>query len=163
MTATPNITRLVAQVGRLRQTDEIWEFASPLAWVWITPRHQSPYRPYLFIVVNQAGKAILSKTQQPPPDAEQMLTTLLQAMTRPGLGAGRPRRPQTVYLNNADFVSTLRPTLAEINIRCEYRPELPTLNRTRKFLEQGFKKGEPHPGLLSIPDVTPPLVQHLYE
>jgi hypothetical protein len=85
ITATPNIPRLVTRVGRLPQDDEIWEFASPLAWVWITHRRQRPYRPYLFIVVNQEGKAILSNTQQPPPDAEQMLATLLQAMTRPGV------------------------------------------------------------------------------
>jgi hypothetical protein len=163
MAAKPSIKTLLTRVGRLRQTDEIWEFASHLAWVWITPRRQPPYRPYLLIVVNQEGKAILSDTQQFSPDPEQMLAILLQAMTRPGFKAGKPRRPQTVHLNNADLVSALGPTLAEFDIGCEYRAELPSLNRTRRFLEKGFSKGEPYPGLLSIPDVTPPLVQHLYE
>jgi len=163
MASKPNLHSLLTKASRLRQTKEIWEFASPLAWVWITPRQRAPYRPYLFIVVNTTGKALLSKTQKHLPNTDEMLATLLQAMVRPGLGAGGPRRPETVHLDDADRVSALAPSLAQLDIRCEYRAKLPTLNQTRRFLERGFMAGDPFPGLLTIPDVTPPLVQHLYE
>ncbi|ASC71185.1 hypothetical protein XM38_021370 [Halomicronema hongdechloris C2206] len=145
MASKSNLQSLLTKASRLRHSKEIWEFASPLAWVWVTPRQRAPYRPYLFIVVNTTGKALLSQTQEHPPDTDEMLATLLQAMVRPGLGAGRPRRPKAVHLDDADQVSALAPSLAQLDIRCEYRAQLPTLNQTRRFLERGFMAGDPWP------------------
>jgi hypothetical protein len=39
--------RLVQQVQRLPQHDEYWAATSRLARMWITPKHASPYRPYI--------------------------------------------------------------------------------------------------------------------
>jgi hypothetical protein len=163
MADKPQLPALLAKAKRLRQTDETWEFASPLARVWVTPRQGADYRPYLSLVVNTEGRALISKTQQQRPDADQMVGILLQAMIRPGLGAGRPRRPQVIHLDDAEASSALAPALAELDIRCEHRVALPTLNRTRQFVEQGFRGGDLIPGLLTVAGVTPPLVKHLYE
>ncbi|TVP63669.1 MAG: hypothetical protein EA342_17675 [Leptolyngbya sp. LCM1.Bin17] len=163
MAAKSQVKSLLTKAKCLRQTDEIWEFASPLGRFWITPKRGAAYRPYLFLVVSTAGQALFSKNQQQCPDADQMLETLLRTMIRPGLMAGRPRRPQVVYLDDAEMISALAPTLAELEIRCEHRASLPTLGRTRQFLERGFTDRDPIPGLLSVTGVTPPLVQHLYE
>jgi len=163
MAANSNVRSLLTKANRLRQTEEIWEFASPLARVWITPKRDAAYRPYLFLVVSTEGRVVFSKNQRQRPDADQMLEVLLRTMIRPGLMAGRPRRPKTVHLDDADVVSALTPTLAQLDIRCEHRASLPTLERTRQFLERGFTEIEPIPGLLTVSGVTPPLVQHLYE
>jgi hypothetical protein len=163
MASNQDVPALLEKAGRLRQTKDTWECASLLARAWITPPQEPPHRPYLLLIANLAGKVLLTHVQKQPPAAEHLLEYLLQAMIRPELGAGRARRPQVIYLNNADYVTTLTPTLAELGIRCQYRVSLPTLTKIRQFLERGLGGRDRFPGLLSIPSVTPPLVNHLYE
>jgi hypothetical protein len=41
------LERLVKQGQCLPQRDEYWIATSRLARMWITPKHASPYRPYI--------------------------------------------------------------------------------------------------------------------
>lgn len=61
-------------------------------------------------------------------------------------------------------MAELAPRLIALEIDCEYRSHLPVLELNLAALEERINQGrEPIPGLLSVPTVTPPLVQHLYE
>jgi Domain of unknown function (DUF6930) len=98
-----------------------------------------------------------------PPTPERMFEELLNAMRRPLFGSGFARRPSVVYLDNAEFVAILSPWLAELNISCKYRRVLPMLESALQEVFKGMNKREPIPGLLNLPDVTPPVVGHLYQ
>ncbi|CAK0750645.1 conserved hypothetical protein [Gammaproteobacteria bacterium] len=164
MPPNASLQKLMEKAIRLSQTNETWEFSTFLARGWITPRREAAYRPYLSMTVSSSGKLILSEFQKQPPSPETDTELLLRAMKRPALGAGRARRPQIVCLDNENHVSALTPILAELNIRCQHRVSLPLLNKSRQFIETGLRKGgEAFPGLLTIPGVTPPMVEHLYQ
>ena len=149
---------------RLRQTDETWQGTARLARTWITPRNQAPYRPYIIIFIEQDRDRIL-KTEivdtQPTP--EHVFEVLIKAMTRPTRGAGRPRRPARLLLDDAELVEALAPRLAELEIQCQYRHTLPLMNNALLEMEAYLTRREPIPGLLKTPGVTPHLVGGLYE
>jgi Domain of unknown function (DUF6930) len=151
------------KVQNLPKTNEIWELSTFLARTWITPRKEPPYRPHLSLISSSAGKIILSEIDKDIPHVTRYRQLLIQAMTRPILGGGRARRPQSVHLNNKDLVLTLAPFLVEFDIDCQYRVSLPFFNESRQILESDFNRGKNLPGLLSISGISPPLVGHLYE
>jgi hypothetical protein len=149
---------------RLRKTDETWQGTARLARTWITPRNQAPYRPYIIAVIEQDGDRIIrTKLFDTQPTPERVFEALIKAMTRPTLGAGRPRRPARLLLDDAELVEALAPHLAELEIRCEYRHTLPLMNNAMLEMEAYMNKREPIPGLLKIPGVTPHLVSGLYK
>ncbi len=53
------------KVRSLRQTDETWQGTARLARVWITPRNQVPYRPYVVIFIER-GYAAAGRPMPPP-------------------------------------------------------------------------------------------------
>jgi hypothetical protein len=73
------LERLLKQVQRLRQRDEYWAVTTRLARMWITPGHESPYRPYLTFLLSQQGKILGSYVH----NAEHVaaLTPLLGALS----------------------------------------------------------------------------------
>src|SRR5712691_6888211 len=99
------LERLVKQGQCLPQRDEYWIATSRLARMWITPKHASPYRPYLTLLLSQHGKIVTSHVLEHPPTADALFAELLRAMRRPALGAGRARRPTRIYLDNAEDVA----------------------------------------------------------
>jgi len=149
---------------RLRQTDETWQGTARLARTWITPRNQAPYRPYVIVFIEQdRDRIIRTKMVDTQPTPDFVFEVLLKAMTRPTLGAGRPRRPARLLLDDAELVEALAPRLAELEIGCQYRHTLPLMNNALLEMEAHLNKREPIPGLLKIPGVTPHLVGGLYK
>lgn len=164
MSNEKQINRLLKKVGRLKQRDEYWEGTSRLGRVWIAPRNQPPYRPYLTLFVSQQDKVLRSNVLNEAPTTDQMFEELLQAMHRPTWGAGGARRPQVIYLDDPDHVTDLVPRLAPLEIRCEYRRSLPIINEAFSSLEATMNRGsETIPGLVAVPSVSLPLIGHLYE
>lgn len=163
----PDETRtklLLPRVRRLSQTEETWESTGRLAHCWITPVRKSPYRPYMVLVASASGYVLRHSVLKTLPTADQMFEQLLRAMQRPAPKTGKARRPQNIYLDNADYVTELAPRLAELDIHCHYRPLLPNIDQALQALDREMNGGrELIPGLLSLPSVTPPLVKHLYE
>jgi len=155
--------RLLKKVGRLKQRDEHWEGTLRLARTWIDSGKEPPYRPYLVLLVSQDGAILRSDISDEPPSPDQRFETLLHAMRRPMLGAGRARRPKVIYLDDPDDVAALSPQLEELGVRCEYRRSLPTAGEALYSMERMMSGGEVVPGLLTIPSVTVPLVEHLYQ
>ena len=157
------VERLVQHVQRLPQRDEYWVGTHRLARLWVTPRHASPYRPYLTLVLSQAGKIVRSQVQRHPPTAETLFEDLLQAMRRPVWGAGRARRPTRLYVDHPEDVAALTPGLAALQVQCVYRHPIALADAVIADMERSLGPATPQPGLLSIPSVTPPLLGHLYQ
>jgi len=156
------LERLVKQGQCLPQRDEYWIATSRLARMWITPKHASPYRPYITLLLSQHGKIVSSRVLEHPPTADALFAELLQAMRRPALGAGRARRPTRVYLDNAEVVTALTPLLEALNIQCVYRHDLLMADEVMVEMETQMGKYKPLPGLVSIPSVAPQMLGHLY-
>ena len=161
--ASPKRRQTFDKVLRLQQTDEAWEGTGRMARLWIAPGDRPPYRPYMVMFVSAEKGVLRTELLDSPPSAERLFEELLNAMHRPHLGAGRARRPAIVYLDKAENVAALSPRLAELNVRCEFRRVLPALNMMFNEIQAGLNGREPIPGLLSIADVTPPVVEHLYQ
>jgi hypothetical protein len=153
----------LTKVRRLRQTDEVWESSVRRMRTWITPRNQTPYRPYVVLTVSQTGKIIGSDIVDDVPSPDQVLNTVAKAMRRPTLGAGRKRRPAIIYVDDEALVEALAPKLQEVGVRCKYRHTLREIDEALLSMEQFMTKQEPIPGLLKSPGVTPFLVNGLFE
>lgn len=154
---------LMDRLRRLKQVDENWEGTIRLARTWITSNTQAPYRPWLIALVDQKGRVLVSKLLEEPPTTVSVWETLSHAMHRPMFGAGRSRRPTAIYIDQEEHVQALAPQLEAIGVRCEYRRNLPELAEALASLERWMNRGlEPLPGLVTLPGMTLPLVEHLY-
>lgn len=155
---------LLENVRRLQQCDETWDVSCRLGRFWITPRNEPFYRPYFIVVVVESSIAILrTQVVGNSPLPEQLFEELLNAMLHPSWGAGKPRRPKVVNLDDTDFASVLEPWLADLEVTSQFRLSLPAVKIARDSLEQGMNRRKPIPGLLSIPSITPPQVGHLFD
>ncbi|MFQ6099659.1 MAG: hypothetical protein ACE5OS_00280 [Anaerolineae bacterium] len=153
----------LAEVRRLRQTGEAWESSVRRMRSWITPQNQTPYRPYVILTVTQTGQVVGTEVVEDVPSSDRVLNSLVKAMRRPALGAGRKRRPAVIYMDDEALVEALAPKLWEVGVRCEYRYTLREVDRALLSMEQFMTKQEPIPGLLKLPGVTPFLVKGLFE
>jgi hypothetical protein len=152
------------KVDRLPQTNEMWEGTVRRLRAWITPRNQSPYRPYVILVVSRAaGKVVGSEIVENVPSPDQVLNVLAKAMRHPTLGGGKKRRPAVVYVDDKALVEALTPRLQEVGIRCEYQHTLREVEQAMLSMEEFMTKREPLPGLLKSPGVTPHMVKGLFE
>jgi len=154
----------LGKVRRLPKADETWQGTARLARTWITPRKQAPYRPYVIVFIEQdQDRLIMTQMVETQPTPEHVFETLTRAMSHPARGAGQPRRPARLLLDDAKLVEALAPRLNELEIRCEYRHTLPLMNNVLLKMEAYLNKREPLPGLLKMPGVTPHLVGGLYK
>ncbi|MEA3407777.1 MAG: hypothetical protein U9R48_06830 [Chloroflexota bacterium] len=155
--------RLLQRLCRLRQTEEVWEGAARLGRMWITPRDEAPYRPYISMFVSQGASIVRVQILANAPTPERMFGELVRAMRHPILGGGRARRPKVVHLEDPELVADLAPRLAALGIRCEERHALPTLDALLDEVERSANRGDFIPGLSDLPFATPSLIGHLYE
>jgi len=154
----------LTKVHRLRQTDEVWESSVRRMRAWITPRHQTPYRPYVILTVSlTGGKVVSSEVVEDGPTPDQVLNTIAKAMRHPALGSGRKRRPAVIFMDDKAQIESLAPKLQEVGIRCEYRHTLREVEEALLSMEQYMTRREPIPRLLKSPGVTPFMVNGLFE
>ncbi len=154
----------LSKTRRLHQTNEAWECSARRMRSWITPRNQDPYRPYIIIVVSsQTGQVVGTTVIKDVPSPDRVLSTLARAMRRPGLWAGKKRRPAAIHIDDKSLVKALRPHLHEVGIRCDYRHTLREIEQALRSMEQFKNKEEPMPGLLKSRGVTPRLAGGLFE
>jgi len=149
------------QARGLKQSSATWQCTVRRAPAWITPKKQPPYRPYIVLVLEE-GAARGHDLPQGRPTPDAVLEVLLQAMLRPAVGSGGRHRPACVLIDDAELVQTLTPQLATMDVRCEFRADLPSMTAALRDLEKYMNKREPIPGLLSQPGMTVPLVGELY-
>lgn len=175
--ASPDDPRLVAPVRRLPQRDETWECAARPARWWITPPGHPARRPAVLLTVAVAAARPVRveidddppsapplagvAAPPPPPLPDQVWAHLLQAMRRPAGGAGPARRPTCIAVDRPALVAALAPRLAALEIACQERQTLPTLEAALRRLAARYDRRGPIPGLLTLPGVTVPLVARL--
>ncbi|MGB0388757.1 MAG: DUF6930 domain-containing protein [Ardenticatenaceae bacterium] len=158
-----NTEKLFKRVKRLRQRDEVWEVSLRRARVWVGGKDETPRRPDMLMMVDRADGSILrSEIKEHALSAEAFFFELLQGMRSPAWFAGGKRRPSTIYVDNADYVATLSPWFAQLNVACEYRPMLPVVDQVMVSMEKQINPGGALPGLLKIRGMTPPLIEHIY-
>jgi hypothetical protein len=157
------ITYLRNKVSRIKQHEEEWVLAVQPARAWISPPDQPAYRPSLILIASpDLDKVLASELSTEWPTDEQVVHTLLKAMHQPPPKSGGKRRPAVVWVKNEDVAQALAPHLEELNIRCVHRPSLPFVDHMLHQMEASINQRPPFPGLLTIPGVTVPLVEHLY-
>lgn len=154
---------LLEKALKLPRTDETWQGAARLARVWITPRDRAPYRPYIILFMDQVHDKVLgSHFVDTRPTPEEVLDFLLHAMMRPARGAGRPRRPARLLIDDAEMVKALAPHLAQLGIQCQFYP-VPLIDQALQHMAAFITGREPLPGLLQIPGVMPRIAEGLYK
>jgi hypothetical protein len=147
-------TGSLAALRGLKLYDETWQIARRRMRLWITPPDKEPERPYIILCQSLDGPVLVSNIQPGNPSPEEMLAALATAMRRPPEGAGPPRRPTLVELEEAELVEALAPALDLLDIGCEQAP-LDFLEATLLDLETHLRGREPIPGLLALPGTTP--------
>ncbi|HEY73191.1 MAG TPA: hypothetical protein G4N99_07955 [Thermoflexia bacterium] len=162
---------LIDRVRQLRQSEAAWLCTARRAPMWVAPKKQPPYRPYVVLIVEQETELVRRTTvkdERPTPDV--VLEALLEAMKGPLLGPlgsllgfGKRGRPARILLDDPDLAQSLAPRLAEIDVRCDYSPPPQSLKDILREMEAHLTKQEPIPGLLSAPGATEPLVRDLFD
>lgn len=154
----------MGKLRQLKQVDEDWEGTVCLARTWVAPKNEAPYRPWLVLVVNQNGRVMGSKLFEKSPAIDPVWEAMTRAMHRPILGAGRARRPAVIYLDQEKWVQALAPRFEAIGVRCVFRQSLSKLAGALASLGPWLNRGHESllPGLITLPGMTVPLLEHLY-
>lgn len=150
-----------ASLSKLPRVPEVWLVGVAQLSVWITPEDETPYQPWLIIVVSDQGGAIRGTNILPTePTPAQVRDVLYQAMREPLPDAGKPARPQGIAVADTvdveGLVSLLMAAELELDI---YEIEMPPeIFEMVEQLEEHLRGGPEHPGYLSVKGVTPELV-----
>jgi tetratricopeptide (TPR) repeat protein len=118
-------------------------------------------RPWLVLVASQTTGLLLGNDiveEAPPP--ELLWDVLAKAVQRPA--AGEPHRPTELQVRAGEVWEALRPHLQEAGIDLVVAEELDPLDALFRDLGRSLA-GEPQPGLLDVPGVTPEMVGSFYE
>jgi len=151
------------QARGLKRSNATWQCTARRAPTWITPKEQPPYRPYIVLVLEVEKDLVRTfSIHDERPALGVVLQTLLQAMLRPAIGSGGRHRPARILLDDAELVQALTSQLTAMDVRCEYRADLPLMTAALREMEAHINRREPTPGLLSQPGMTVPLVGELY-
>lgn len=140
------------------QTNETWGALVAQLRTWIAPEEGAPYRPYGLLVLDLTHDKLMAMQLFPgPPTAEETEAVLADAITKPGRGAGKPRRPAEIVFADPALARALAPALAQVGIVGRVH-DLPELRDAIRGLEAHMRGGQPeNPGLLSVAGVTPAL------
>jgi len=155
--------KLLNKLLKIRQGNATWQCTLRRAPVWITPKKQPAYRPFILLVVDQNSEIIL-KTEiiTERPDTQAVLDHLYKTMQGTMFNLLQAQRPARISIDNAELAQACVPQLAELGIRCDHRASLPQLNEALVELETNMNQREPIPGLLSIQGASVPLVAELF-
>jgi len=147
---------------KIRQGNATWQCTLRRAPVWITPKKQAAYRPFILLVVDQdSGMVIKTEIVDKCPDPQAVLAHLLDTMLGSILTMRQKHRPARICIDEAELVQYCAPQMAEVGVRVELRASLPQLSEALHELEIAMNQREPTPGLLSVPGASVPLMAEL--
>jgi hypothetical protein len=153
----------LGKAAGLPQGNAVWQATARRAPVWITPKKQPPYRPYIIMVADATTDRVRqSSIEEDRPTAQRVLSVVAEAMLNPIVGGGKRCRPARLLVDSPELVQTLAEPLAGIGIRCEHQATLPQVNALLRQMDAHMNRREPRPGLLSVPGVTQPLVAEFF-
>jgi tetratricopeptide (TPR) repeat protein len=145
---------------RLPQVQDVWQadFRALPNWVGIPT---TPVRPWIVVVTSRTSGLVLA-FQMPAekPSAALLWDTLVQAMQHPA--AEEPHRPIELQVRPGAEWESLRAHLEAIGVGLTTAAELDHFDEV--YQDMCAKVcGEPQPGLLDVPGVTPEQVGSYYE
>lgn len=162
--------KLLEKAKKTKQKKSNWYVISEPAPTWVGEDEESLTRPFITLVADLDKDLIrhISITDSKPTD-EEVLHSILQAITKPGggiglglgFGLGGKFRPTIIQVNNAALLEKIRP-LNQINIECQQTAKPDLIVNMLRDLEQHLTGREYRSGLLRIPKVTHPLLEELY-
>ncbi len=154
---------LKAKLLKIRQDTSTWQCTVRRAPLWVTKKREPAYRPFVMMVINpDTDKIRKIEITRERPDVKTVLGHLFKIMQGsifPPTPKGRPTR---ISIDDAALAQACAPQLAEIGIRCDYRPSMPEINETLWEMEAHMNKREPIAGLHKLPGVSLPLATELY-
>jgi tetratricopeptide (TPR) repeat protein len=155
--------RGLSQLPRLSET---WLIATAQLRTWIAPPDEAPYRPYVILIVSaEQGSVRGSNIVPTPPTPRQVWDTLAQAMHHPVPKSGKRGAPERIVMADSTLAEGIMPFLADAQLEIDiYEQSLPDeITEIIRDLENHLRGGKPeHPGLLSVPGVTPELLRGFY-
>ena len=149
----------------LSQHDETWHVLSHHMRVWITPEFEEPYRPYVVLIFNLEQDLLQGMELVPhKPSAQEIGDILVKAMQKPPLSTGqKAHRPSRIQIEEAGWVTSLKPELAKLDIGVQQYPRSDKLNAAIADLEQHMRGEAPNiPGLLAVKGVTPQFLESIF-
>ena len=156
--------KLLTKLLKIRQGSATWQCTARRAPVWVFPKKQPAYRPFILLVVDQETGIILKTemiTERPEPQV--VLNHLYKTMQGTIFNLMQAQRPARISIDNAELAQACLAQLAELGIRCDHRASLPQINEALDEMETNLNQREPIPGLLSVPGVSFPLVAELFD
>jgi tetratricopeptide (TPR) repeat protein len=145
---------------KLPQEDDVWQADFRQLPNWIRIGGQ-PVRPWVVLVTSCSNELVLAhQMPEAAPGAALLWDTLVQAMQHPA--AGEPHRPTLLQVRPDERWESLQPHLDEIGVGLVVTEELDQIEEV--FNEMcAHVGGQPKPGLLDMPGVTPEQVASFYE
>jgi tetratricopeptide (TPR) repeat protein len=144
----------------LPQEYDVWQadFRQLPTWTRISGK---PVRPWVVLVTSRSNDLVLAhEMPEETPSAALLWDVLVQAMQHPA--AGTPHRPTELQVRADERWETLSPHLDEIGVGLAIAEELDQLEVV--FNEMcAHICGQPQPGLLDMPGMTPAQVGSFYE
>ena len=152
--------------SKLPQHQETWYLAVRKLRIWITPPDEEPYRPYGALIVNLDQGIVQGFETYPfPPDSDQIIETLFEAMRNqpPGISQ-KPHRPKQIHFEDDTLIEAAASALEEIGVSAAFQPAEEIADEILAEMAAHMMGGPAEiPGLLSQKDVTPELVEALFD
>ena len=161
---------LLAKAKKAKQKDVTWFVISEPGRTWVEEDDGTVTRPYVTLVADLENDLIRQvHTSEEPLDGDEILDVVLKAMVKPGagiglglgLGLGGRYRPTVIQTNNTAVFNQLQSLSGDLGITCQEVAKPPLVINILRTLEQHLS-GQYQPGLLSIPNVTEPMVREIY-
>jgi tetratricopeptide (TPR) repeat protein len=145
---------------RLAQEFDVWQADFQQLPNWLRMGAEM-VRPWAIFVTSRSNGLILGyQVSTERPSAAQLWDTLVQAMQRPT--AGVPHRPTELQVRAEEPWESLKPHLAEIGIALGVTDDLDEIGAVLNGLTEHMG-GQPRPGLLDMPGITPAQVGSFFE
>jgi tetratricopeptide (TPR) repeat protein len=144
----------------LPQEDDVWQadFHQMPTWIRVAGK---PVRPWLVLVMSRSTDLVLAHQMlQDTPATALLWDTLVQAMQHPA--AGEPHRPIELQVRPDERWESLRPHVEAVGVRLVVAEALEQVEGVLKELSEHLG-GQPQPGLLDMPGMTPDQVGRFYE
>ena len=149
------------RLGRLPQTDDVWQADARLLPIWINVPGD-PYRPWVIVVASLTDGLILGQEVcEVQPSPEFFWDKLAKLMESPS--EGQPYRPASVEVGSGDRWVGLAPHLDEVGVHCAPLADLDLIDDLVKQLVEHVSGRSPMPGLLEMPGVASPQVAAFYQ
>lgn len=160
------MTRSQKSPLKLPQRQESWYLAVRELHIWITPPDEEPSQPYVALLMNlDQGLILCLETYPSPPTPDQVIETLFDAMrSQPPGSSQRPHRPKQIYFEDEILMENMASSLEENGISSLFQPETEIVDEILAEMTEHLMGGSADiPGLLSQKDVTPELIEALFD